>query len=226
MDLENVSAVPIRTNAPQGGCKPFHSHFQTFDFCLVYTLATGLHNCNDLAICENTFGSFECYCPDGYSTNDGGVTCHDKNECLNGEAECPDHSTCENTDGSYECKCDDGWKKPANGNNICKDINECKSEDTNSCPIEANCVNNDGSYECICSPEDIYETMIYDQPDGQSSTFCEFRNECYEGTHNCDELATCIDVSSIDPRFICECPSGSELRKTSAKKISGSGLFK
>ena len=165
---------------------------------------TGIHNCHkDLAICKNTFGSFECECPDGYETNNDGVTCEEKDECSNGEADCPAHSTCENTIGSYQCNCDDGWKKPANGNNICKDIDECKSDDTYSCPTEAECVNNDGSYDCICRPEDVYQTMIYD-----TITVCEFRNECYEGTDNCDDLATCIHVDSVDPRYICECPSG------------------
>ena len=174
--------------------------------------ATGLHNCHtDLAICENTFGSFECTCPGGYKTNDGGVTCQDKDECSTGEAECSEHSTCANTVGSYGCNCDEGWKKPANGNNICKDIDECKSDDTNICPAEADCVNNDGSYDCICRPEDIYETVIFDgsnYDDGQPVIMCEFRNQCYEGTDNCDELATCIHVDAVDPRYICECPAG------------------
>ena len=165
----------------------------------------GTHNCSDNAGCTNTEGSFECSCNDGYVGD--GVDCTDDDECKDGTADCPANSTCNNTIGGYECNCNDGWKKPANGNNICKDVDECKSDDTNNCPAEATCENNDGSYDCVC-PEELYNTMVFDGINGEPFTVCEFRNQCYEGTDTCDEIAICTHVDKVDPRYLCTCPSG------------------
>ena len=49
--------------------------------------------------------------------------------------DCPDHCTCENLVPGFECTCIDGYKKPAKGNNVCKDVDECSGTDdlTHNC---------------------------------------------------------------------------------------------
>ena len=59
---------------------------------------------------------------------------------------------------------------------------------------------------------------MYDGP----ITICEFRNQCFEGTDNCDEIAICTHVDQIDPRFLCTCPSGYDGDGTAAAS-GGSG---
>ena len=44
-------------------------------------------------------------------------------------AKWPDFSTWENNNVSYDCICDMVHKKPENGNNVCKDVDECASDD-------------------------------------------------------------------------------------------------
>merc|ERR1712156_40520 len=58
--------------------------------------------------------------------------------------------TAANNDGSYDCNCNDGYQKPANGNNVCKDIDECDAG-TAQCQENSTCANNDGSYDCTCN---------------------------------------------------------------------------
>ncbi|KAM4697758.1 uromodulin-like [Rhinophrynus dorsalis] len=62
------------------------------------------NNCTD-GICHNTFGSYKCQCPSGY-TNTSGNICVDINECsypsLN---KCHPKATCINSIGSYSCEC-------------------------------------------------------------------------------------------------------------------------
>ena len=88
------------------------------------------------------------------------------------------------------------------GGTACTDINECASDDANNCPTEADCVNTNGGYDCVC-PEDLYETIVYD-----GVTVCEFINECFEDTDNCDDLAICTHVDQVDPRYLCTCQTG------------------
>ena len=127
----------------------------------------------------------------------------------NGTAECPDHSECENNNGGYECICDDGWKKPKNGKNICKNVNECSDEDlfVHNCDQFATCTDNDGSFECVCGDQ-----FNDDNDDG---TVCTQIDECANGTHTCHELAACTNIDIVceaagctTEGFTCECPSG------------------
>ena len=57
--------------------------------------------CAKKAICENSVGSFQCTCLDGY-TGDG-FTCADVNECW--QNPCQDITTCINFNGGFRCGC-------------------------------------------------------------------------------------------------------------------------
>ena len=113
----------------------------------------GEHTCDELATSTGIDFGFECACPVGYNGNgisfmNGGNGFFDINECSDGTAQCLDYSTCENNDGSYDFICDTAYKKPANGNNVCKDVDECTGTDvlTHDCIDTATCSNTDGSF--------------------------------------------------------------------------------
>ena len=80
--------------------------------------------CAQYAVCNNTIGSFDCFCPEGFS-GDGNLTCTDDNECVDFEP-CHSNATCANNIGSFECTCLTGY----NGDGIiCIDIDECDTQE-------------------------------------------------------------------------------------------------
>ena len=72
-------------------------------------------------ICVNTFGSYECACPNGYSLNSDGVSCSDVNECLELNGGC--EGGCGNMEGAYECFCGNGYKVE-NGTDCVKELGQ------------------------------------------------------------------------------------------------------
>ena len=117
----------------------------------------GLDQCEQH--CNNTIGSYQCYCNVGYGLAGDGVSCVDIDECVVGTDRCVSGQTCVNTQGGYtctegacieecsnsSCTCCTGYR--LNDNTQCVDIDECK-ESTDLC--EMNCLNAEGSYRCSC----------------------------------------------------------------------------
>ncbi|CAH3192720.1 unnamed protein product, partial [Porites evermanni] len=105
----------------------------------------GSFECNPLAFCINTYGSYACICPDGYKGG-GRRVCADVNECRRRPNPCGNTTVCQNTKGSYQCGCRAGfiWQ-----NNTCVDIDEC-SIGAFKCRVHTECVNTIGSYTCKC----------------------------------------------------------------------------
>ena len=58
--------------------------------------------------CNNTDGSFHCFCNNGYELSDDGRTCRDIDECLMDTHNC--QQVCVNTDGGFRCECDQGYQ--------------------------------------------------------------------------------------------------------------------
>lgn len=61
--------------------------------------------------CQNMDGSYKCYCPDGYASDDG-KSCTDINECE--EPDMCREGTCVNTEGGFKCICPDGFELSGN----------------------------------------------------------------------------------------------------------------
>ncbi|XP_047126957.1 sushi, von Willebrand factor type A, EGF and pentraxin domain-containing protein 1 isoform X1 [Hydra vulgaris] len=110
--------------------------------------------------CENTIGSFKCYCPIGKILDPRNqMSCYDENECQRNTG-C--EFGCDDLVGSFSCKCPKGYFHQP-GQRYCYDFNECDSSSTNKC--EQLCQNTLGSYVCSCRPGYILA------PDGFSCIF-------------------------------------------------------
>eukprot|EP00794_Sanderia_malayensis_P020653 gene20653-22694_t len=129
-------------------------------------------DCNVDAFCNNTIGSYGCFCKPGFS-GDGKINCADISECALLDA-CHANATCFNQNGNYSCRCINGYT--GNGT-VCTNINEC---DSNPCHANATCNDNDGSYTCRCN--------IGYTGTGES---CTNINECDNSP--CHANATCND---------------------------------
>ncbi|XP_067031244.1 uncharacterized protein [Acropora muricata] len=62
--------------------------------------------CDKNGICNNTVGSYNCTCKQGYSSAEG-KRCKDIDECQI-SSPCHVNATCRNSDGSYSCSCNYG----------------------------------------------------------------------------------------------------------------------
>ncbi|KAF7658545.1 hypothetical protein LDENG_00011270 [Lucifuga dentata] len=166
--------------------------------------------CGRNSKCENTAGSYRCYCGTGYRLQDN--TCTDINECEVGVS-CPGQQECVNTEGSYSCvACKHGYQI-VNGH--CTDIDECAT--VGVCEAERTCVNTVGSFRCDCPPG--YRTsglgrQCRDINECLEGEYCFPRGECVntEGSYKCvcaqgftlnDNGTTCLDVDECVKSGLC-----------------------
>ncbi|XP_068685613.1 protein kinase C-binding protein NELL2-like isoform X2 [Montipora foliosa] len=133
--------------------------------------STGNHNCSHVAMCNNTFGAYNCNCKKGYAAD--GRNCSDIDECSTGKHNCSHVAACNNTIGSYNCICKEGYL--GDGRN-CSDIDECSTGEHN-CSHVAVCNNTIGSYNCTCQEGYV--------GDGRN---CSDIDECLTGKHNCSHV--------------------------------------
>ena len=66
------------------------------------------HGCK--GTCNNTVGSYECGCEEGFEMNDKG-DCEDIDECATKSDDCTANQVCINTKGSHMCHCVAGYIK-------------------------------------------------------------------------------------------------------------------
>ncbi|CAH1264799.1 MUC4 [Branchiostoma lanceolatum] len=98
--------------------------------------------------CENTVGSYNCRCHDGYFSVNR-TYCTDVvhvDECATDNGGC--EQNCVDSLTSYHCTCNDGYNLAADGH-ACDNIDEC-SVDMGGC--DHACRDTVGSYECSCRP--------------------------------------------------------------------------
>ncbi|KAI8515732.1 hypothetical protein Bbelb_065450 [Branchiostoma belcheri] len=151
------------------------------DLCHVNECSTDNDNCEQ--DCENTVGSYQCTCWDGYQPS-GPRSCKDIDECESGA--CDNGGTCVDGNNTYSCVCPPGFE----GERCQTDVNEC-STDNGGCAHD--CVNTNGSYRCTC--RDGYQLS--------GSWTCEDIDECASGP--CDNGGTCVDGNNT---YSCVCPPG------------------
>ncbi|XP_066023267.1 uncharacterized protein [Pocillopora verrucosa] len=147
-------------------------------------------SCPAGATCVNSYGSFTCVCPTGYTFEEG--DCLDVDECQSGLFSCHAQAQCVNTQGSYECRCLPGYA--GDGTFACADVDECQSG-SHSCHAQAKCLNIQGSYECRCLSGYL----------GDGRATCADINECQLGSYSCHSNARCINTQGS---YDCECVRG------------------
>ncbi|KAI5090144.1 vitamin K-dependent protein S precursor [Silurus meridionalis] len=117
--------------------------------------------------CQNTPGSFNCFCYSGYYQHDV-IHCIDINECRLHPNQCQEPSRCVNSPGSYKCECPTGYVYNLTSHE-CEDIDECEQD-----LCKGECVNTVGNYSCYC--------------DGRE------RLKLAEDGHSCDKIYECVPL--------------------------------
>jgi len=156
--------------------------------------------------CENTIGSYNCGCSEGY-TNAGGGGCGDGNECTDVgivyscsgvNPDCvwgEDCVQCVNTMGSYQCGCNVGWDYIGEWSDTGR-LNPIASPDCDACDLWD--VEVEGKNCTLCGP------------------ICVNWNECLNGQSTCGvgwtltDILSGADVNCTDTAgsYYCGCPAG------------------
>ncbi|XP_037344966.1 epidermal growth factor-like protein 6 isoform X1 [Pungitius pungitius] len=142
--------------------------------------------------CMNTYGSYKCYCLNGYTVMPDG-SCASSRTCS--AAHC--QYGCEEVKEETRCLCPSAGLQLGQDQRTCIDIDECVTGN-NLCPYNRQCVNTFGSYFCKCRSG-------YDLKYVEGKYDCVDLDECAAGTHKCSHHAACTNTRGS---FKCSCKSG------------------
>ncbi|XP_071976715.1 uromodulin-like [Engystomops pustulosus] len=142
--------------------------------------------CHPNATCEESFGSVECRCRDGFIGD--GFTCSDIDECAYSWTNNCSYGICQNTFGSYTCGCQSGFTLSGSA---CIDVNECVRPELNRCHSSASCINYYGYYSCVC-PSGYFGDGFHCEVDECRNGPCGLGNECKKslGSYSCSDPCT------------------------------------
>ncbi|CAL4154580.1 unnamed protein product, partial [Meganyctiphanes norvegica] len=140
-------------------------------------------------ICQNTVGSYQCYCRPGFS----GDHCNlEFDECLS--RPCQNNGSCINEINGYTCVCEPGFT----GTDCDIDIDECASD---PCQNNATCTDGIATFNCECLPgftDEVCSTNI----DECESNPCMNEGQCEDGiasfTCNCSDTGFKGDQCEIN----------------------------
>nr|XP_048312776.1 nephronectin isoform X4 [Myodes glareolus] len=144
--------------------------------------------------CMNTFGSYKCYCLNGYMLMPDG-SCSSAHSCS--MANC--QYGCDVVKGQIRCQCPSPGLQLAPDGRTCVDIDECATGRV-SCPRFRQCANTFGSYICKCHAG--FDLMYIG-----GKYQCHDIDECALGQHQCSSSARCYNVHGS---YKCKCRDGYE----------------
>ncbi|XP_036372963.1 nephronectin a isoform X1 [Megalops cyprinoides] len=142
--------------------------------------------------CMNTFGSYKCYCLNGYMLLPDG-TCGNARTC--GMANC--QYGCEVMKGEVRCQCPSPGLQLAPDGRTCVDVDECATGRA-VCPRFRKCINTFGSYICKC-----HEGFKLQYINGKYQ--CIDVNECTSAQHQCGSFSVCYNTPGS---YKCKCKDG------------------
>ncbi|XP_060729030.1 nephronectin a isoform X3 [Tachysurus vachellii] len=142
--------------------------------------------------CMNTYGSYKCYCLNGYMLQPDG-TCGNARTCS--MANC--QYGCEVMKGEVRCQCPSPGLQLAPDGRTCVDVDECATG-RGICPRFRKCVNTFGSYICKC-----HDGFDLQYVNGKYQ--CIDVDECSTGQHQCSIHSTCYNTPGS---FKCKCKDG------------------
>ncbi|XP_025242232.1 nephronectin isoform X3 [Theropithecus gelada] len=142
--------------------------------------------------CMNTYGSYKCYCLNGYMLMPDGscssaLTCSMAN-CQYG---------CDVVKGQIRCQCPSPGLQLAPDGRTCVDVDECATGRA-SCPRFRQCVNTFGSYICKCHKG--FDLMYIG-----GKYQCHDIDECSLGQYQCSSFARCYNIHGS---YKCKCKEG------------------
>lgn len=139
----------------------------------------------------NTYGSYKCYCLNGYMLMPDG-TCGNTRTCA--MANC--QYGCEVLKGEVRCQCPSPGLQLAPDGRTCVDVDEC-SAGLAVCPRFRKCVNTFGSYICKC-----HQGFDLQYINGKYQ--CSDVDECASQNH-CSSSASCYNTPGS---YKCKCKAG------------------
>ncbi|NWZ75962.1 NPNT protein, partial [Poecile atricapillus] len=142
--------------------------------------------------CMNTYGSYKCYCLNGYMLMPDG-TCSNALSCL--MANC--QYGCDILKGEVRCRCPSPGLQLGPDGRTCVDIDECTAGRV-LCPRFRHCVNTFGSYICRCHKG--FDLMYIG-----GKYQCHDIDECSLGHHQCGSFSHCYNTPGS---YKCKCKEG------------------
>ncbi|KAM6361347.1 nephronectin [Alca torda] len=142
--------------------------------------------------CMNTYGSYKCYCLNGYMLMPDG-TCSNALSCS--MANC--QYGCDVLKGEVRCRCPSPGLQLGPDGRTCIDIDECATGRV-ICPRFRQCVNTFGSYICRCHKG--FDLMYIG-----GKYQCHDIDECSLGRHQCGGFSRCYNTPGS---YKCKCKEG------------------
>ncbi|KAM8938894.1 nephronectin [Pelodytes ibericus] len=142
--------------------------------------------------CMNTYGSYKCYCLNGYMLMPDG-SCSNALTCS--MANC--QYGCDIVKGEVRCRCPSPGLHLGPDGRTCADVDECATGKA-LCPRFRKCVNTFGSYICKCHAG-------YDLVHVAGKYQCFDVDECYTGEYQCSNFARCYNTPGS---YKCKCNEG------------------
>jgi hypothetical protein len=199
---DDIAGAVCTGTAGAGACTCAPGYAGSFPSCTDENECSAQNGlCGDAAQnrCTNLPGGHFCDCQPGYERDGADGPCVDVNECVASPRPCHPDAACTNLNGSFSCACKPGF---SGDGAVCRDVNECEEESDNCLDDgSARCVNTAGDFECRCRRGYT----------GDGVSACDNLDECSDpNLHDCDESATCTDLSPEDDPlgYECTCPEG------------------
>ncbi|XP_077156811.1 nephronectin isoform X14 [Paroedura picta] len=142
--------------------------------------------------CMNTYGSYKCYCLNGYMLMPDG-SCSNALTCS--MANC--QYGCDVVKGEVRCRCPSPGLQLAPDSRTCIDVDECATGRV-TCPRFRKCVNTFGSYICKCHKG--FDLMYIG-----GKYQCHDIDECSLGQYQCGGFSQCYNTQGS---YKCKCKEG------------------